>query len=75
MFHHNKLDIQQREKEGIDILDLKGRLVLGAGDIALRDFVQSLFDNGNRQLIHNLQEISEIDTSGMQVLLFLSEEY
>jgi anti-sigma B factor antagonist len=75
MLHHNKLDIQQREKEGIVILDLDGHLVLGGGDIALRDCVQSLFDPGNRQLILDLAKISEIDTSGMGVLLLLAEQY
>ncbi|MDP9148142.1 MAG: STAS domain-containing protein, partial [Acidobacteriota bacterium] len=40
-----------------------------------RDFVQSRFDRGDRKLILKLQDISEIDTSGMQVLLFLADEY
>jgi len=75
MLHHHNLHIQQREREGIVILDLNGHLVMGGGDIALRDFVQSLFDPGNRQLILDLAKISEIDTSGMEVLLFLSEQY
>jgi anti-sigma B factor antagonist len=75
MLHHNKLDIQQREKEGIAILDLNGHLIMGGGDIALRDCVQSLFDPGNRNLILDLAKISEIDTSGLEVLLFLAEQY
>ncbi len=75
MLHHENLEIEQREQEGIDILDLKGRLILGGGEIALRDFVQSLFDGGNRKLILNLPGISEIDTSGMGVLLLLAEQY
>ncbi len=37
MLHHNNLDIHQREREGIAILDLHGKLVMGGGDIALRD--------------------------------------
>jgi anti-sigma B factor antagonist len=75
MLHHNKLDIHQREKDWAAILDLKGHLVMGAGDIALRDFVQSLFDLGDRKLILNLADISEIDTSGMGVLLVLAQQY
>jgi anti-sigma B factor antagonist len=74
MLHHN-LEIRQREKEGIAILDLHGKLVMGGGDIALRDFVQSLFDQDNRQLILDLAQIAEIDTSGSGVLLFLAEQY
>jgi anti-sigma B factor antagonist len=75
MFNHDHLDIHQRENEGIVILDLKGNLLLGGGDIPLRDFVQSLFDAGNRQLILNLAHISTIDTSGAGILLSLSQQY
>jgi anti-sigma B factor antagonist len=75
MLHHDKLEIHQRERDGIVILDLHGKLIMGGGDIALRDFAQSLLDGGNRKLTLNLAEISEIDTSGMGVLLFLAEQY
>jgi anti-sigma B factor antagonist len=75
MFHHANLDIHERAQEGIDILDLKGRLILGGGEVALRDFVQALFDDGNRKLILNLHGVSEIDTSGIGVLLLLAEQY
>ena len=40
MFDHNSLEIHEREREGIVILDLKGHLVLGAGDTALREAVE-----------------------------------
>ena len=73
MFDH--LEIHQRENEGILILDLKGHLVIGGGDRALRDSVQSLFDAGNRQLILNFAEVSNIDTLGTEALLFLAQEY
>ncbi len=75
MLHHDKLEIQQKEREGIVILDLHGNLIMGKSDSALRDFVQSLFDHHNRSLIFNLAQISEIDTTGMETLLFLAEEY
>jgi anti-sigma B factor antagonist len=74
MLNHN-LNIHQRDREGITILDLHGKLVMGKSDTVLRDFVQALFDGDNRQLILNLAQISEIDTSGMESLLFLSEVY
>jgi anti-sigma B factor antagonist len=75
MLHHNHLEIHQRENEGIVILDLRGKLVMGSGDIALGDFIRPLFEGGNRQLILNLAGVSEIDTSGMGVLLFQAETY
>jgi anti-sigma B factor antagonist len=75
MLHHDHLKIHQRENEGIVILDLHGKLVMGSGDIALRDFVQTLLEGGNRKLTLKLAEVHEIDTSGTGVLLFLSEAY
>ncbi len=75
MFNHDNLEIHKREREGIVILDLKGHLVMGAGDTALREAVQSLFDHGNRQLILNLADVSNVDTIGAGALLFLAQEY
>lgn len=75
MFEHDKLEIHDRQREGITILDLKGHLVMGEADAALRSMVQSLFDHGSRQLILNMAEVSNIDTSGAGALLFLSREY
>ena len=75
MFDHDHLEIHQREDEGVVILDLKGHLVIGSGDRALRDSVQALFNGGNRQLILNLADVSNIDTLGSEALLFLAQEY
>ena len=75
MLHHKDLEIHQREKQGIVILDLHGKIEMGGGDIALREFVQTLLDQGNRQLVLNLAQVSAVDTSGAGVLLFLSDEY
>ena len=75
MFNHENLELDRREHEGIIILDLKGHLVMWAGDTALREYVQTLFDGGNRRLILNLAGVSDIDTIGSGALLFLAEEY
>ena len=75
MLHHTGLGIHQRETEGSVILDLNGKLVMGSGETALSDFVGKLFDAGNRQLILNLAATSEIDTSGMGILLILAQQY
>jgi anti-sigma B factor antagonist len=75
MFEHDKLEIHQREQQGITILDLKGHLVMGAADTELREKVQGLLDGGNRQLILNLGGLTDVDTSGAGALLFLAAEY
>jgi len=65
-----KLDIEPREKEGIFILDLKGRMVLGAEDLALRQRLQSLLDAGRHNVILNLKDVSDIDSTGLGTLVF-----
>jgi anti-sigma B factor antagonist len=75
MLLHDKFEIHQREKEGIVILDLHGKLVMGSGDVALGDFVRSLFADHTCQLILNLAAVPEIDTAGMEALLILATEY
>ena len=63
------LEIEQREKEGIFILDLKGRLVLGREDLAFRQRLQSLLDAGRHNVILNLKDVSNIDTTGLGTLV------
>jgi anti-sigma B factor antagonist len=75
MLHHTSLEIHQREDEGVVILDLHGKIEMGQGDIALREFVQTLLEQGNLQLVLNLAQVSAVDTAGAGLLLFLSDEY
>lgn len=74
LLHHHHLRISQREKEGITILELDGRLEMGKGDIVLRDYADSLLAQGNRQLILDLERVSHIDTAGSGVLLSLAQK-
>jgi anti-sigma B factor antagonist len=62
-----KLEIQERENEGILILDLNGRLVLGPEDSALRQKLQALVERQN--VIVNLKGVSDIDSTGMGTLV------
>jgi hypothetical protein len=48
------LDIRVRDKEGITILDLNGRLTVGEEAAALRERIQGLQANGTRNVILNL---------------------
>ena len=66
------LEIQQREKEGITILDLRGRLTMGDEDLALRQYLKSLCDTGKISIVLNLDGVTEIDTTGLGTLVFCS---
>jgi anti-sigma B factor antagonist len=64
-----RLDIAQREHEGIIILDLKGRITLGAESSALRDKVRELNDAGSHNVVLNLADVDYIDSTGLGALV------
>lgn len=62
-------DIQKREQEGIVILDLKGRLVVGEAVGALRGQLTAETTQGSRRVILNLDAVSYIDSTGLGSLV------
>ncbi|MGA3075229.1 MAG: STAS domain-containing protein [Bryobacteraceae bacterium] len=64
------LHIEQRESEGIVILDLKGPLTLGHGDAELRDTLRAFDRSGKVNIVLNLKEVSHIDSTGLGTLVF-----
>lgn len=57
--------IEQREREGIVILDLKGRLVVGEPIASVREKIRELSAAGSIQIILNLAEVDYIDSTGL----------
>jgi anti-sigma B factor antagonist len=64
------LQIEEREKEGIVILDLRGSLTLGDGDLALRQKLAALHQSGKINVILDLKEVTHIDSTGLGTLVF-----
>jgi anti-sigma B factor antagonist len=64
------LHIEQRESEGIVILDMKGPLTLGEGDLELRDRLAALHEAGKVNIVLNLKEVADIDSTGLGTLVF-----
>jgi anti-sigma B factor antagonist len=63
------LDIHQREREGIAILDLKGRITAGHEAGALRETVAALNAAGTRNLVLDLRGVDYIDSTGLGTLV------
>ena len=63
------LEIQEREREGIAILDLKGRITVGPEAAALRDKVAGLSSAGMRNVVLNLAGVDYIDSTGLGALV------
>ena len=58
-----------RQRQGITILDPKGKITIGSGDIALRDSVIEALESGARKILINLKDVSTIDSSGIGELV------
>jgi anti-sigma B factor antagonist len=63
------LHIERRENDGIVILDLKGPLTLGRGDLELRDRLPALDESGKVNIVVNLKDVTEIDSAGLGTLV------
>ena len=63
------LDIRQREREGIAILDLSGRLVVGPEATQLRENIRTMQAQESRQVLLNLEGVDYIDSTGLGTLV------
>ncbi|MEO1368963.1 MAG: STAS domain-containing protein [Acidobacteriota bacterium] len=63
------MNIATREEEGVVILDLVGKLVIGDGDVQLREEVKDRLDRGAKKLLLNLKGVKTMDSSGLGELI------
>ena len=63
------LEIQQKEREGIVILEMKGRITVGKEATALRDKVSGLARAGQQNIVFNLEHVDFIDSTGLGALV------
>ncbi len=64
-----QLTITSRETQGVVILDLTGRIVLGEECDSLRNKVRELLANKQTKIIQNLRDVSRIDSTGIGVMV------
>ena len=63
------LDIQERDREGVTLLDLKGRLVAGEEVAAFRTAFEELTARDTRKVILNLHGVDFIDSLGLGTMV------
>jgi anti-sigma B factor antagonist len=61
--------VNVRQREGVTILDLKGKITIGVGDVALRDAIHEALNAGAMKILVNLADVSTIDSSGVGELV------
>src|SRR5688572_14362933 len=58
-----------RQRDGVTILDLKGKITIGSGDLELRNAVHDAVNGGAKNILVNLSEVTTIDSSGVGELV------
>ena len=63
------LEIAQRDSNGVTVLALTGRVVLGDESSQLRTKLKALLEGGNKKLVLDLAEVKYIDSAGLGALV------
>jgi len=61
--------VNTRHRDGVTILDVAGKITIGAGEINLRNAVQDALNSGANAILLNLQRVSTVDSSGVGELV------
>jgi anti-sigma B factor antagonist len=59
------MEMKERDSGGVTVLDLSGRIIQGGGDLLLKDKLQSLVQQGKKNILLNLAEVGYIDNAGL----------
>ena len=63
------LKMTNREVNGVAVLALEGRIVLGEESNALREGVKSLLASNKKQIVLNMDNVTYIDSAGLGTLV------
>jgi anti-sigma B factor antagonist len=58
-----------RDVNDVRILDLSGKITIGAGDVELRRLVEEALAAGKTKILVNLKDVTHIDSSGIGELV------
>jgi len=61
--------VKTRERDGVLIIDLEGKLMGGADSDPLREEFRRIAERGNKKIIINLDAVPWMNSSGLGVLL------
>jgi anti-sigma B factor antagonist len=63
------LRITDREANGVSVVELDGRIVLGEESISFREKLKSLIAEGKKKIVLNMADIKYIDSAGLGALV------
>jgi anti-anti-sigma factor len=59
------MKLSVRKAKDIVVIDLEGKIVLGEGDVEIKQAVDGLLQKGNKSIILNLAKVPYLDSAGL----------
>jgi anti-sigma B factor antagonist len=63
------MKFSKREANGVIILEPKGKITIGAGDVALRGALEEIIQNDASKILLDLKGVKKMDSSGLGELI------
>ena len=63
------MTIDTRSVNGVTVLDLHGKVTIGEGSREVRETIRELLENGNKNILLNLGDVSYVDSAGIGELV------
>ena len=63
------LKINNRQVDGVGVVDLAGRIVLGEESNAMREQIKGMLAAGQKKIVLNLNDVTYIDSAGLGALV------
>ena len=63
------MKISKRDVGNVTVLELKGKITIGSGDVLLRETIEDAVSGGATNLLIDLKGVSKMDSSGLGELV------
>jgi anti-sigma B factor antagonist len=64
-----QLSINTRERQGVAVLDLSGRIVAGEECESLRKTIKDLLAANQKKILLNMADVSRVDSTGIGIMV------
>jgi anti-sigma B factor antagonist len=64
-----RMQAASRELGQVTVIDVKGRITLGEGNVVIRELIEEITAKGRKLVVLNLREVDHIDSSGVGELV------
>lgn len=63
------MKVEAKHELGVTVLEPKGKITIGVGDVALRNAVAEALEAGARNILVDLEQVTTMDSSGIGELV------